>query len=159
MIVHADDTGLHAASCVTEYMNYNSLKKASDHPYPPDLAPSDFSLFGYVMHQLQGHEFTERAELVSVISEIVNQIPTDTLVNVLTTGREGYSDALTSLESMSNKGSFSLFMDFRESPTLAILQSGLNTLYMMPNEECGRLCCETNEHGDILDKLRKEIFE
>jgi hypothetical protein len=30
---------------------------------------------------------------------------------------------------MSNEGYFSLFMDFRESLTLAMLQSGLNTLY------------------------------
>jgi hypothetical protein len=54
--------------------------------YSPDLAPSDFFLFGYVRHQLQGHEFTEGAELVSAISEFLNQIPTDTLVDVLTTG-------------------------------------------------------------------------
>jgi hypothetical protein len=30
---------------------------------------------------------------------------------------------------MSNKDYFSLFMDFRETPTLAMLQSVLNTLY------------------------------
>jgi hypothetical protein len=39
-------------------------------------------LFGYVKHRLQGHEFTEGAELVSAISEILNQIPTDTLADV-----------------------------------------------------------------------------
>jgi hypothetical protein len=41
-----------------------------------------FFRFGYVKHQLQGHEFTEGAELVSAISEILNQIPTDTLIDV-----------------------------------------------------------------------------
>jgi hypothetical protein len=46
----------------------------------------------------------------------------------LTIGREGYSDVLISMESMSNKDYFSRFMDFRESPTLAMLRSGLNTL-------------------------------
>jgi hypothetical protein len=40
------------------------------------------SIFGYVKHQFQGHEFMEGAELVSTVSEILNQIPTDTLVDV-----------------------------------------------------------------------------
>jgi hypothetical protein len=58
------------------------LKRALYPPYSLDLAPSDFYLFVYVKHHLQGHEFTERAELVPVISKIVNQIPTDTLADV-----------------------------------------------------------------------------
>jgi hypothetical protein len=51
------------------YMNHNSLKRAPHPPYSPDLAPSDFYQFGYVKHQLQGHEFTEGAEIISAISE------------------------------------------------------------------------------------------
>jgi hypothetical protein len=58
------------------------LKRAPHSPYPLDLAPSDFYLFGYTKHQLQGHKFMEGAELVSVISEILNRIPTDILVDV-----------------------------------------------------------------------------
>jgi hypothetical protein len=82
MIVHADNAGPHVAKCVTEYMDHNSLKRAPLPPYSPDFAPSDFYRFGYVKHQLQGHEFTEGTELVSAISEILNQIPADTLVDV-----------------------------------------------------------------------------
>jgi transposase len=86
MIVHADDVGPHVAKSVTEYMDHNSLKRVRHPPYSPDLAPSDFYLFGYVKHQLRGHEFTEGPELVSAISEILNQISIDTSVEVLTTG-------------------------------------------------------------------------
>jgi hypothetical protein len=60
-------------------MDHNSLKIAPHPPYSPDLAISDFYLFGYVKDQLQGHEFKEGAELVSVISEILNQISPDIL--------------------------------------------------------------------------------
>jgi hypothetical protein len=60
-------------------MDHNSLKRAPHPPDSPDPAPSDFSLFGYVKYQLQGHEFTEGAELISAVSEFLNQIPTDTL--------------------------------------------------------------------------------
>jgi hypothetical protein len=63
-------------------MDHHLLKKASHPPSLPDLAASDFYLFGYVKHQLQGHEFTEEAKFVSAISEIFNQIPPDTLVDV-----------------------------------------------------------------------------
>jgi hypothetical protein len=65
-----------------EYVNHSSLKRAPRPPYSPDLALSDFYLFGYVKHQLQGHEFTEGTEFVSAISRILNQIPTYTLVDV-----------------------------------------------------------------------------
>jgi histone-lysine N-methyltransferase SETMAR len=82
MIVHAGNAGPHDAKCVTEYMNYNSLKRAPHPPYSPDLAPSDFYQFGCVKHQLREHKFREGAELVSAISEILNQSPTDTLVDV-----------------------------------------------------------------------------
>jgi hypothetical protein len=86
MIVHADNAGPHIAKCVMEYMDHNSLKRAPHPPYLLDLAPSEFYLFGYVKHQLQGREFTEGGELVSARSEILNQIPTDILADVFTTG-------------------------------------------------------------------------
>jgi hypothetical protein len=67
-------------------MDHYWLKRALHPPYSPDLAPSDCYLFGYVKHQLQAHEFTEGAELVSAISENLKRIPTDTLTDVLVTG-------------------------------------------------------------------------
>jgi hypothetical protein len=82
MIVYADNADPHVAKCVTEYVDHNSLKRTPHPPYSPSLAPSDSYLFGYVNYQIWGHEFTEGAELVSAISEILNQILTDTLVDV-----------------------------------------------------------------------------
>jgi histone-lysine N-methyltransferase SETMAR len=82
MIIHADNAGPHVAKCVTEYMGHDSLKRVPHPPYSPDLASSDFYLFGHVKHQFQGHEFTEQAEPGSAISEILNQILTNTLVDV-----------------------------------------------------------------------------
>jgi hypothetical protein len=82
MIVHTDNAAPHAAKGVTEYVDHNSLKRASHPPYPLDLTPSDCYLFGHVKHQLLGKEFTEGGELVSAISKILNQIPPDALVDV-----------------------------------------------------------------------------
>jgi hypothetical protein len=72
MIVHANNAGPHVAKCVTEYMDQNSLKRAPHPPHSHDLALSYLYLFGHVKHQLQGHEFTEGAGLVSAISEILD---------------------------------------------------------------------------------------
>jgi hypothetical protein len=69
-IVYADNACPYVAKCVTDNKDHNSLKIALHPPCSPDLVPSDFLLFGYVRHQLQGHEFMDGAELVSAISEI-----------------------------------------------------------------------------------------
>jgi hypothetical protein len=82
MIVHADNVGPHGAKCAVEYMDHKLLKRAPHPPDSPDLAPFDFYLFRYLKYQLQGPEFTKGAEFVSAISEILNQIPTNTLVDV-----------------------------------------------------------------------------
>jgi hypothetical protein len=81
MIIRVDNAGSQVEKCVTEYMDHNSLKRALHPPYSPDFA-SDLYLFGYIKHQLQGHEFTEGAEVLSAISKILNQVPTDTLVDI-----------------------------------------------------------------------------
>jgi hypothetical protein len=86
IIVHANKAGPHVAKYVRGYLDHNPLKRAPHPPDSPDLAPSDFYLFGHVSHQLQGHELTEGAQFVSAISDIFDQIPKDTLVLVLTTG-------------------------------------------------------------------------
>jgi hypothetical protein len=82
MIVHGDNTGPYVATCATEYMDHNSLKRAPHPPYSLDITPSGFYLFRYLKHHFQGHEFTEGAELVSDTSNILNQMPTDTLLYV-----------------------------------------------------------------------------
>jgi hypothetical protein len=82
MIIHGDNGGQHVAKCVTKYMDHNKLKRVPHPPYSPDLARFDCYLFEYSKHQLQGHEFTEGAELVSAFCEILNHVPTDALANV-----------------------------------------------------------------------------
>jgi hypothetical protein len=51
-------------------------------PHSPDLAPSDFFLFGHVKHCLQGIAFPSSEELLAAIHEIVKAIPPPTLEDV-----------------------------------------------------------------------------
>jgi hypothetical protein len=46
LLVHADNWRPHTAKLSTQYLNENQMKSAPHPPYSPDLAPSDFYLFG-----------------------------------------------------------------------------------------------------------------
>jgi hypothetical protein len=48
LLVHADNACSHTAMLSTQYFTENRMKSAPHPPYSPDLAPSDFYLFGYV---------------------------------------------------------------------------------------------------------------
>jgi hypothetical protein len=48
LLLHADNVRPHTARLLTQYFNENRMKSAPYPPYFPDLAPSDFYLFGYV---------------------------------------------------------------------------------------------------------------
>ena len=53
----------------------NSVFKRAPHPpYSPDIAPSDFFLFGYVKGALKGHSFKTRKELYNPILTIIEGI-------------------------------------------------------------------------------------
>jgi histone-lysine N-methyltransferase SETMAR len=53
------------------------------HPaYSPDLAPSDFFLFGYLKGAMAGRACTSENDLLSTIRAIFNEIPKETLTKV-----------------------------------------------------------------------------
>lgn len=51
-------------------------------PYSPDLAPSDFFLFGYLKNKLMGHHFDSEADLLSKSEKILKKISRFTLEKV-----------------------------------------------------------------------------
>jgi hypothetical protein len=55
------------------------MKRARPLPYSPDLAPSDFLLFGYVKRKLMGYRAESESELLVHIDVIFADIPRDVL--------------------------------------------------------------------------------
>jgi hypothetical protein len=55
------------------------MKQAPHLPYSPDLAPSDFFLFGYVKQKLMGYHAEILSELLVRIRIILAEIPRETL--------------------------------------------------------------------------------
>jgi transposase len=82
LVIHADNPSAHTAQeCLTSCAE-NGLQLATHPPYSPDLAPSDFFLFGYVKNRLQGIVFASREELLAGISQVLDDIPPEALPRV-----------------------------------------------------------------------------
>jgi histone-lysine N-methyltransferase SETMAR len=82
LIVHADNARPHTAAISTSFLDENGMMKAHHPPYSPDLAPSDFYLFGYIKRNLSGTSFDEGEELLSAIVDILDSLETATLNRV-----------------------------------------------------------------------------
>lgn len=74
MWLHLDNCRVHNSKAAQQILPNIQMKRAPQPAYSPDLAPSDFFLFGYVKDQLRGHSFRSREELQSKIVEILHSI-------------------------------------------------------------------------------------
>jgi histone-lysine N-methyltransferase SETMAR len=77
-----DSARAHTAQKYRTSCEENGLRIAPHPPYSPDLAPSDFFLFGYVKECLKGMVFPSYEELLDAIGEVVTGIESKTLTSV-----------------------------------------------------------------------------
>lgn len=82
LIIHADNARPHVATVTQQFLEHNAMKRAPHPAYSPDLAPSDFYLFGYVKQLLAGQEFPDGEALVGAINAILEGIEKVTLQRV-----------------------------------------------------------------------------
>jgi hypothetical protein len=61
---------------------HNGLHKLLHAPYSPNIAPSDFSLFGKVKNKLIRKSIQDEHELFLEVTEILSAIPTTELRDV-----------------------------------------------------------------------------
>jgi histone-lysine N-methyltransferase SETMAR len=69
--VHADNARPHTAKLSTQYFDENRMKSAPHPPYSPDLAPSNFYLFGYVKRCLARLSFEDVDQLLAAVEGIL----------------------------------------------------------------------------------------
>ena len=82
LILHFDNARPHISKKVVNYLACNDMKRAPQPPYSPDIAPSDFYLFGYMKEQLKGCKFSSKEALLSAIYAILEEIPEQQLKEV-----------------------------------------------------------------------------
>ena len=68
--LHFNNAPSHRKTGVSEFCKKNKLFILPHPPYSPDLAPSDFFLFGYIKEKCEGVEFTSPDELIEFIENI-----------------------------------------------------------------------------------------
>jgi hypothetical protein len=74
LLVHADNARPHTTKLSTQYFNENRMKSAPRPLYSPDLAPSDFYLFGYVKRCLAGLSFEDADQLLEAVEGVLEGI-------------------------------------------------------------------------------------
>jgi transposase len=82
LVIHADNARPHTAEKCRIFCEENGLRLVTHPPYSPDLAPSDFFLFGHVKNRLQGRVFESQDDLVAAITEELQNIELETLHRV-----------------------------------------------------------------------------
>jgi hypothetical protein len=75
----ADNFRPDTAKVSTDYISRHGMKRLPHPPYSPDLAPSDFFLFGYVKKKLMGKRAESESELLVGIRVMLAEIRRDVL--------------------------------------------------------------------------------
>ena len=83
--LHCDNAGPHNSARSQALTNDHGFLRIPHPPYSPDLAPSDFYLFGNLKRQLENQEFVAPEDLLRRIVQILEAIPKQELMDVFTT--------------------------------------------------------------------------
>jgi histone-lysine N-methyltransferase SETMAR len=74
LIVHTDNAPLHTRRATIDFVEQNRMRRILHSPYSPDLAPSDFYLFGYVKGCETGLTFEDADSLFGNVRQILKDI-------------------------------------------------------------------------------------
>jgi histone-lysine N-methyltransferase SETMAR len=79
MFLHWDNARPHKSAFTTAVANKLRLGQIPQPPYSPDIAPSDFFLFGMLKQRLKGQTFGNQQELLSAVWAELSKIGDDVL--------------------------------------------------------------------------------
>jgi hypothetical protein len=72
LIVHTDNARPHTAKSSMDFMNAKRMTRVPHPPDSPDLAPSDFFLFGDVKRPLSGCSFDHADDLLTAVQKTLD---------------------------------------------------------------------------------------
>jgi histone-lysine N-methyltransferase SETMAR len=74
--LHLDNCRVHFSKASEQFITENHIGRIPHPPYSPDLAPSDFWLFGHVKTSLVGQTFGEPEQLLGATTDFLYEIQT-----------------------------------------------------------------------------------
>jgi hypothetical protein len=81
-VIHMDNSPIHKSKAPIQRIASLRLKIATHPPYSPDLAQSDFLLFGYIKQKIAGQEFVSAYCLLEAIREAFGHLSRPVLERV-----------------------------------------------------------------------------
>jgi histone-lysine N-methyltransferase SETMAR len=81
--LHIDNAKPHNSWLSLQKIEEYGFIRMPQPPYPPDLAPCDFFLFGYLKSQLEGKIFFDENSLKTEVERILREIPITLLCSVM----------------------------------------------------------------------------
>ena len=78
VLLHCDNARPHSAALTRSHIDSLRFQQWQHPPYSPDLAPSDYGLFGHVKAQLRGKRFASFPELQTAVEGLIRATPRDT---------------------------------------------------------------------------------
>ena len=82
LILHLDNCKVHNSKVTTKKYDEYGFRRSPHPPYSPDIAPSDFFLFGYTKEKLKSYHCKNLYDLQEATIQILNGISRKTLVSV-----------------------------------------------------------------------------
>jgi hypothetical protein len=81
-LIHMDNVSVHTAREISEKLDVSRFKRMPQPLYSPDIAPSDFFLFGWVKTQLEWREYNKEDELYEVVDGILTGLSIEMIETV-----------------------------------------------------------------------------
>jgi len=81
-LLHMDNARPHTAVLIFERLRSLRLRRAPQPPYSPDLAPSDFFLFGWLKGKLAKRKYRTEDELFEAVDEILGTLTVEKIQEV-----------------------------------------------------------------------------
>jgi histone-lysine N-methyltransferase SETMAR len=78
-VLHFDNASPHKSHLTSSFLETYGIKSLAAPAYSPDLAPSDFFLFGYMKSLLKGTVFANEDDLKEAIDSILRNISSEIL--------------------------------------------------------------------------------
>lgn len=77
MYLHFDNSPVHTSQKVNNYLDQTSFTLMPHPAYSPDLAPSDFGIFGTMKQSFVGQDFETEEQLIQAIYNFFDNLPKD----------------------------------------------------------------------------------
>jgi hypothetical protein len=82
LVIQIDNSRIHKSKAATRKITSMRVTIALHPAYSPDLAPSDFFLFGYIKQKIVGQEFLSVGDLLEAIREAFDRLSRSVLESV-----------------------------------------------------------------------------